>query len=115
MQRLTARLLLILLLTSLFVPVALAISAPARHTCCMRKPMHGPDSHDSEFQAPSACCNHDCCCPLTVSHFAQVGTAANDSIPPRSASLSANIEPVHPVSALDSSRSGRGPPQFSIA
>ena len=41
MHRLTARLLLVLLLVGVFVPVALAISATSAHACCMRKPMHG--------------------------------------------------------------------------
>ena len=46
MHRLTARLLLILMLSGTFAPAALAISAESPHACCKRKPLHdhGSDS-----------------------------------------------------------------------
>src|SRR5277367_2338203 len=50
MHRLTARVLMVLLLAGVLVPVAEAITAPTPHACCLRKPMH--DSQDAEFQAP---------------------------------------------------------------
>src|SRR5882672_6743134 len=48
MHRLTARLLLVLLLVGTFAPVALAISAPVLHACCMRKPLHDQGSRRVE-------------------------------------------------------------------
>ena len=48
MYRLTARLLLVLLLAGTFVPVAMAVSAPVPHACCMRKPMHDHGSGSRE-------------------------------------------------------------------
>jgi len=72
MHRATARFLLVLLLVGIFVPVALAISAAPAHACCLRKPMHGRPSHDAQFQAPPACCQHDCCRPLTASRGAHL-------------------------------------------
>jgi len=109
----TARLLLMLLFTGVFVPVALAISAPAPHACCMRKPMHQPG--DAEFQAPPGCCNHDCCRPLTVSHFAQLKPAASDIVSPRATGFLSNAEPTHLICAFDVSHAGRAPPQVSLS
>ena len=54
MYRLTARLLLALLLAGTFVPVAMAISAPVPHACCMRKPMHDHGSGSPELRPRSA-------------------------------------------------------------
>ncbi len=51
MHRLTARLLLVLLLVGTFAPVALAISAPVPHACCMRKPLHDQGSRRVEGRA----------------------------------------------------------------
>src|SRR5580692_9390779 len=87
MHRLTARLLLVLLLVGVFVPVALAISATPAHACCMRKPMHGRPSHDAEFQGPPGCCQHDCCRPLTVSQSAHLTPAVCSQVAPASATL----------------------------
>ena len=55
MHRVIARLLLVLLLTGIIAPVALAISAAPPHACCLRKPMQGRPSHDAQFQAPPGC------------------------------------------------------------
>jgi len=115
MHRRTARFLLILLLVSIFAPVGLAISTPAPHACCMRKPMHDRGSHDSEFNAPPGCCNHDCCRPLTVSHWAHVAPAARNVADPIALSLNSAARPFDLTSAVDSAHSGRAPPQFSIA
>jgi hypothetical protein len=115
MHRLTARLLLTLLLVGVFVPVALAISAPAPHACCMRKPMHHHGAHDSEFNAPPACCNHDCCRPLTVSHWAQLRPPADAFVACLAANLPLPAKSVNLTTAVDASHSGRAPPQFSIA
>ena len=116
MHRLTARLLLVLLLVGVFAPVALAISATPAHACCMRKPMHGRPSHDAEFQGPPGCCQHDCCRPLTVSQCGPcnfLGMLSGCRLHPRLCSVS--DEPIHFASSVNHAHSGRAPPQFSIA
>jgi hypothetical protein len=115
MYRLTARFVLILLLVSVFAPVALAISAPAAHACCLRKPMHDRSTHNSEFNAPLGCCQHDCCRPLTVSQWAHLTPSANLQITSPSATLQSSRRPVCFATIVNSAHSGRSPPQFSIA
>lgn len=73
MQRQTARLLLVLLLVGIFAPVALAISAPATHACCLRKPLHDDGYHGARIQAPN-CCDHNCCRPLIVTQWAHASS-----------------------------------------
>jgi hypothetical protein len=114
MHRLTARLLLILLLVSVFAPVALAISTPAPHACCMRK-AHDGDRQDSEFQPPPDCCQHSCCRPLTVSLWAHVQLSTNTRVIPASAPLPSGLGLIHRISGGNCSHFVRGPPQFSIA
>jgi hypothetical protein len=113
MHRLTARFVLILLLVGVFAPVALAISTPAPHACCLRKPMHSQTSHNSEFHAPPSCCQHDCCRALAVSQWAQltrasVAYAACSSAPLHSAAPTTRI-----TSSAYEIHSGRAPPHFS--
>jgi len=115
MHRLTARSLLVLLLVGVFAPVALAISAPPVHACCMRKPMHQPGSHDSTFNTPPGCCQHDCCRPLTVSQWAHVTPSANALATPAFAILQSDRQAHHFATSLNYAHSGRAPPQFSIA
>jgi len=115
MHRLTARALLVLLLVGTFVPVALAISAPASHACCVRKPMHGRPSHDAEFNAPPGCCQHDCCRVLTVSHWAQLSPSTSAQRMPACATLQAVWREKHFAASLHYAHSGRAPPQISIA
>ena len=113
MHRLTARLLLILLLAGVFTPVALAVAAPMPHACCMRKPMQG--SQQSEFQAPPGCCDHDCCRPLTVSQWADVGPGAATSGSLPANRLQSDILPAEPLTFTQHAPSVRGPPPVSIA
>src|ERR1700677_4766997 len=115
MHRLTARLLLVLLLVGLFVPVALAISTPALHACCMRKPMHGRSTHDAQFFAPPGCCQHDCCHSLTVSQWANLGPSAKLHRTAASAPLPAELHEIHFAASVNHAHSGRAPPQISIA
>jgi hypothetical protein len=115
MHRLTARFVLVLLLVGVFAPVALAISAPAPHACCLRKPMHDRSSHNSEFNAPPGCCQHDCCRPLTVSQWANLSPAASAQRTAASTTLQSDQRPTHFAADLKNAHSGRAPPQFSIA
>ena len=115
MQRLTARLLLTLLLTGVFVPVALAISAAPPHACCLRKPMHGRPSHDARFQAPPGCCQHDCCRPLTVSRGIHLTSRACAQATPASSILQPERRVICFAFSVNRAHSGRAPPQLSIA
>ncbi|HSZ01824.1 MAG TPA: hypothetical protein VK788_20180 [Terriglobales bacterium] len=115
MHRLTARLLLVLLLVGVFVPVALAISATPPHACCLRKPMHGRPSHDAEFQGPPGCCQHDCCRPLTVSRTAHLTSKTCAQASPASTILQSERHPIHFAISINYAHSGRAPPQFFIA
>ena len=106
---------LVLLLAGVFVPVALAITAPMPHACCMRKPMHEHGSQDSEFHAPPGCCNHDCCRPLTVSQWAELGpgVAISSSLP--ATRLQSEMLHADVLRLACHAPWVRGPPQFSIA
>lgn len=111
MYRLTARLLLTLMLVGVFAPVALAISAPTAHACCMRKMHEGSSNHT--LQA-AGCGTHDCCRPSAASHFADVRPAST-----LAAVVSAKLQPQLRVAfrhtSVESSLSARAPPQFFIA
>jgi len=113
MRRLTARLLLILLLVGIFVPVALAISAPPPHACCVRKPLHNHASRAPEFQATDSG-RHDCCRPLAVSHWAQPRPRISAHFAHSSATPLSEPRPVHRPANLAASHSVRAPPQSSI-
>ena len=114
MHRLTARLLVVLSLMGVFAPVALAILVPTPHACCLRKPLHGRTSHNSEFNAPPGCCQHDCCRPLTVSRWAQLTPPAGLQFTPTAAILRAPQRLAHFVTAAYNAHSSRAPPQFPI-
>jgi hypothetical protein len=115
MHRLTARILLVLVLVGSFAPVALAISAAPEHACCMRKPMHGRPSHDSEFHAPPGCCQHDGCRSLTVSQWAHLSPSAKVHRAAASAALQPALAEIYFSASINHAHSGRAPPQFSIA
>jgi hypothetical protein len=115
MHRLTARLLLVLLLVGVFAPVALAISAAPLHACCVRKPMHGRPSHDAEFHAPPGCCQHDSCRSLTVSQWAHLSPSATAQVAPASTSLQSDRPASLFAIDVNSAHSSRAPPQISIA
>jgi len=114
MHRLTARVLLTLLLVGVFAPLALAISAPAPHACCMRKPMSGDAAPSSQFSATPDCCNHDCCRVLTISQWARL-VAARSHRSLTGAELSPQLTTASGGCGAGILHSGRSPPQFSIA
>jgi hypothetical protein len=115
MHRLTARLLLTLLFVGILAPVALAISAPAPHACCMRKPMHDQSLHGSEFRAPASQCQHDCCRATVGFRSAQLKALHLSSITPVSSPLLDPADSARRASLDRSSGSVRAPPQFSNA
>jgi hypothetical protein len=112
MHRLIARILLTLVLVGTIAPLAMAISAPAPHACCMRKPMV---QHGDQFSAALNCCNHDCCRVVVTSQWASVtAAAASDFSSPLS-----NLPPISAeqggISGYGALHSGRSPPTFSLA
>jgi hypothetical protein len=115
MHRLTARLLLTLMLVGTLAPVALAISTPAPHACCMRKPMHEHGSTGAELRTIADSCNHDCCHALTVSRSPHLASSAGSQIATFSAPLPVERNTTNHGRIIQSSHSGRAPPRFSIA
>jgi hypothetical protein len=105
--------LLILLLVGTFAPVAVAISAPPPHACCMRK-MHSHDSPGTEFRAFD-CGSHDCCRPLTISHAAQLRPRPSADAVPVSTALLLQLPPADATADVSTAHSGRAPPYYSIA
>ncbi len=114
MHRLTARSLLILILSGTFAPAALAISAESPHACCKRKPLHDHGGRSSEFRAPDSA-NHDCCRSLTISQRAQPRPPISGSVSQPSATLVQEMGPGYRIIAFIDSRSARAPPAFFIA
>jgi hypothetical protein len=115
MHRLTARLFLTLMLVGTLAPAALAISAPAPHACCMRKPMHDQSQPGSEFHAPADHCQHDCCRAMAGFRAAQLKPASVISTASGSSQLARPADSLRHVNSGRSSHSGRAPPHFSIA
>jgi hypothetical protein len=120
MQRLTARLLLLIALAGNFIPVALAATAAPPHACCLRKAAHRcHDSMLAESDQPAlratGCCNHDCCRAVTTSQWA--------SPPPSAKTAFTKDVDVHiaescldvPVAEPSASLSTRAPPADFLA
>ena len=115
MHRLTGRVLLTLMLVGTLAPVGLAVSAPAPHACCMRKPMHDRGLPGAEFHSPASHCQHDCCHALTVSQFPHLVPTVRRQVVTFSAPLSLERGTGNRSSRIQISRMGRAPPLFSIA
>jgi hypothetical protein len=109
MYRLTARLLLVFLLVGTFVPVAMAISAPQPHACCMRKAAHNHGSGSREIQAVGGQ-NHNCCPPFATAHWAELGPGIDSSAHPLLAYLAPDSHPALRSNLTYSLRPVRGPP-----
>src|ERR1700682_3954143 len=109
MYRLTARLLLVLLVASTLVPVAMAISAPAPHACCMRKPMHDHGSGSRDIQAVDGQ-HRNCCPPVTTAHWAELGSGIDSSVHPLRACLSPDLQPIRLTNQGNALRPVRGTP-----
>jgi hypothetical protein len=112
MQRLTARLLLLLVVVSgSFAPLLQAFSAQPPHACCLRR-LHA--SKDSPLQVSDATAAHgNCCPPVTTRQSAQAAdlklfsaVLAVSSLDLWPADLEHNLEFTPNLSA-------RAPPTFS--
>jgi hypothetical protein len=109
MYRLTARLLLVLLLAGTVVPVAMAVSAPAPHACCVRKPMHDHGSDGREIQAVGGQ-NHNCCPPVTTAHWAELVSGIDSNTHPVLTYLSPDLRPLLRSNDAHALQPVRGPP-----
>jgi hypothetical protein len=112
MQRLTARLLLLLVVVSgSFSPLLQAFSAQPPHACCLRK-LHA--TKDSPLQISDATAAHgNCCPPVTTRQSAQ---AADLSMFSAALAISSfDLRLADPENNLEfaSSLSARAPPTFS--
>lgn len=105
MHRLTARALLVIFLVALTAPLLFAVTAPAPHACCVRKPMRG----QPEFEAAN-CREHDCCRIPAVSHCFQFARPAIVNIILSSGRLRSELRLLHRSSKIESSLSARAPP-----
>ena len=112
MHRLTARILLILLLVSTFAPAALAVDGPPQHACCLRK-MHSP-SPGATLAAVHAR-DGNCCPPITTIHSAQVSSRTGVPAGLVREITSNPVPPTRHDSQPLNSHSGRAPPASSIA
>jgi len=68
MQRLTARLLLILIALGVFQPLVEALSAEPPHACCLRR-LHALSDQPAQFHDARKA-SGNCCPPLTTPHTA---------------------------------------------
>ena len=68
MQRLTARLLLILIALGVFQPLVEALSAEPPHACCLRR-LHAIPNQPTQFHDGGKA-GGNCCPPLTTPHTA---------------------------------------------
>ena len=118
MQRLTARLLLLIALAGNFVPLALAATAAPLHSCCIRKAHRCHDSALTDSTQIAArttgCCNHDCCRAVTAPQWAT----------PQSPAVAAFARPIEntlpelpadaPLTTFSATHSSRAPPNIAI-
>jgi hypothetical protein len=109
MFRMTARALLVLLLASTLVRVAMAISAPLPHACCMRKPMHDHGSGSRQIQRVDSR-SHNCCPPVTIAHWAELGSGIASRVHPLLDGLSPDGQPIRLTNQANALRPVRGPP-----
>jgi hypothetical protein len=76
--------------------------------------MHDDSPHQAEFQALD-CCHHNCCRPLTVTHWAQPRPALRALVADQPAKLLLHLGFLRRTVRLNPSLSVRAPPTSSIA
>jgi len=115
MHRLTARLLLLFALLGSLAPIALAVTAPPPHACCLRKGVHHcHDSLASESGQPvvqdSSCCHGDCARAVTTAQWAHPQPKpASFFLPANNVRLAAS-RPHSPATVSVEFQSTRAPP-----
>jgi hypothetical protein len=119
MKRLTARFLLLFAIVGTFVPLAIAVTTPPAHACCLRKAPHQCHGSGSEEDQRSIrttdCCNHDCCRAVTTSRSAipqsSLSPFVSQNIDARVVELPVNTRPTERFST----QSTRAPPRISLS
>jgi len=112
MHRLTARILLVLVLVSTLVPVAMAVNGPCQHACCLRM-MHSHRQAATLQTVPQA--GGNCCPPMTTQQWAQVSSAAGVQIAAVLQVSSPQLPGSHNGLLLAFSHTGRAPPTPSLS
>jgi hypothetical protein len=119
MQRLTAKLLLLLTAIATFLPVAFAAIAPAPHACCIRHARRchtaATSSSDERSIHGTGCCNHDCCRAVTTSHRAHPQPNLAVAFAQRAHAPIAELHPTLFAAEPVSSQSPRAPPRSFLA
>jgi hypothetical protein len=111
MQRLTARLLLLFLLTGVCAPFAEALSAQPAHACCGRK-LHR-SSGAPELVSDAQLQRGNCCPPLTTPHTAQLQLPDTGVALPHSSNRQVAFSSLAPATEFSANHSSRAPPFFS--
>jgi hypothetical protein len=100
MHRLTAKLLLLFAFVGTLAPLALALTGPPQHACCVRKAVH--HCHESDGADTSrllisgaGCCNGDCCRAVTTARWAYAHAAMNVL---HERNISARADQLHQIS-----------------
>ena len=115
MQRITARLLLVLALVGTFTPVAMAIAGPAMHECCLRAghgscPHCRKAHHSLAVEAVHHGCCDPCCSPNVPVQWAQLSRPRHAETAFVAASLSAQSVSLHRSAELYAVLPARAPP-----
>ena len=112
MHRLTARLLLLVMLVGTLAPISMALSQESSHACCLRKQPHQHSSRELSFD--SRHCNHDCCRSLAQSQWAQPRPPVMPRVADKAASLATGAASSDHNFILRSPRSVRAPPAATV-
>jgi hypothetical protein len=112
MQRLTARILLVLMLVGIFTPLALAIDlgALAPHACCMRRGASSNSSTIAQLVIQTEPGN--CCPPVVTAHWATTSTAVTYHYTPLVSTSRRETYAHDYTNDFDLLTSGRAPPVF---
>lgn len=114
MTRVTARLLLILLLVISFAPAAVAITTPSVRSCCIRQG-HRFLGHAQILDLPGCCRRGACALPLTVFLWAALPPQATFFAAPFRITLQSQRDVFHRITRRHAAGSVRAPPLSPIA
>jgi hypothetical protein len=110
MSRLTASLLLVVLLAGVFAPAATALSPEPPHACCLRKTPHCHHSETTSERSlqSRSCAQHSCCRSVAGSQWGHAGlrttrepvfSAALTTLPIQIPYRAADVAALHSVRA----------------
>jgi hypothetical protein len=115
MHRIITNFLLLFALVGNLAPIALAMSTPTVHACCLRKAVHhchGSQASDSGQLVirSSGCCDHECCRAATTAQWAYPQQRLHFVSLRDLNAHAAEIRTDFPASASAKFQSTRGPP-----